>query len=331
MINLLGYNYYPICDLIVDEIIELGIDSEEVIKIIPKFKLKNETKDYSKILSLFNNADTFIKIPSLNNKILEVQIIKRIISIIFISHCLSMNSTHDTEVTPLFYLNNISINYFTTKIGKEKIKEEFFDYHIPNYHSSNYPEFFNSPVFFNKPLYLTDNINDIIGGAKYPTKYYFFEICNFLEQNTELSKKLEIALSLMYNLIYQQIDINYFLLSCQILEVLLLKSSEEAKKSKISNRAAALILDGFQVTDKITLANKIAKLYKDRSDIVHEGKNYIDFYYENSEHLVFDICFSKNLFIKVIEKIITRKLNNIDELKNFTKSCLANDSVERYY
>lgn len=331
MVSLFGYNYYPICDLIVDEIIELGIDSEEVIKIIPKFKLKDETKDYSKILLLFNNADTFIKVPSLNNKILEIQIIKKIIAIIFISNCISMNSTHDTEVTPLFYLSSISINYFTTKIGKEKIEEEFFDYHIPNYHSSNYPEFFNSPIFFNKPLYLTNNINDIIGGSKYSTKYYFSEICNFLDQNTELSKKLEIALSLMYNLMYQQIDINYFLLSCQILEVLLLKGSEDAKKSKISNRATALILDGFQVTDKITLANKIAKLYKDRSDIVHEGKNYIDFYHENSNKLVFDICFSKNLFIKVIEKIITRKLNNIGEIKKITESCLANDSVERYF
>ena len=116
----------------------------------------------------------------------------------------------------------------------------------------------------------------------------------------------------------------------QVLEVLILKN-EEGKKSKLANRCAALILDGHPVCEKENLANKIAKLYKDRSDIVHEGKSYFDFYNENPDFLNFDVYFAKNLFIRVIEIIIEKNLDSVEDIKNFTRRSLKNDNVEYYY
>lgn len=315
------YNFYPICDLMCDRTITINYEVFE-LKIIPKNLLNEETPFYEKIIDRFELADTFIKIPNIKNKFAEISIIKNIISIIFMANCFCHDSSLDFEGSLIGH----SLKFFTTKIGSFPIDEEFFEYRI-----FPYPENENlSPLFFEKKLYLTENTNYIVGGTKNNALYYFYKILDFLEKGTDLSKKLDICFNIMYDFIYNKIDVNFFLLSCQILEVLILKN-EEGKKSKLANRCAALILDGHPVCEKEKLANKIAKLYKDRSDIVHEGKSYFGFYNENPDFLNFDVYFAKNLFIRVIEIIIEKNLDSVEDIKNLTRSSLKNDNVEYYY
>lgn len=316
-----NYKFYPICDLVCDKIVNIDYGSFK-IKIIPTKLLGKETQLYKIIIDKFKLTNTFIAIPNFSNKMKEISIIKNIISIIFMANCFCHDSSRNFEDPLMIH----SLKFFTTKIGTFPIDEEFFEHRIFPYPEKK--ELF--PPFLNKKLYLTDNKNDIIGGTKNSALHYFKKICIFLNKGCELSNKLDTAFNIMYELMYNKIDVNFFLLSCQILEVLMLKS-EEGKKSKLANRCAALILDGHSVCEKEKLANKIAKLYKDRSDIIHEGKSYFDFYNENPDSLNFDVYFAKNLFIRVIETIIEKNLDSVEDIKNLTKSSLKNDNVEYYY
>ena len=316
-----SYNFYPICDLICDRIIPINYEVFE-LKIIPKNLLNEETPFHEKIIDKFELADTFIKISNLKNKFAEISTIKNVISIIFIANCFCHDSSLDFE-GPLI---GHSLKFFTTKIGSLPIDEEFFEYRI-----FPYPEDKDfSPPFFEKKLYLTENADDIVGGTKNNALYYFNKIFDFLEKGTDLSKRLYTCFNIMYELMYNRIDVNFFLLSCRILEVLVL-NDKDGKKSRISNRCTALILKNHSVEEKKKLANKIAKLYKDRSDIVHEGKSYFDFYNENPNFLNFDIYFAKNLFIRIIEIIIEKNFDTVEDIKSFTKNSLTNDDVEYYY
>lgn len=316
-----AYNFYPICDLICDRIITTNYEVFE-IKIIPKNLLNEETPFYKKIIDKFELADTFIKISNLKNKFAEISIIKNVISIIFMANCFC----HDSSLNFEGPLIGHSLKFFTTKIGSLPINEEFFEYRI-----FPYPEDKNfSPPFLEKKLYLTKNTNDIIGGTKNNALYYFDKILDFLGKGSELSKRLDTCFNIMYELMYNRIDVNFFLLSCQILEVLVL-NDKDGKKSRISNRCTALILENHSVEEKNNLANTIAKLYKNRSDIVHEGKSFLDFYSENPIFLNFDIYFAKNLFIRIIEIIIEKNFDSIEDIKNFTRNSLTSDGVEYYY
>lgn len=321
------YNYYPVCCLICDKIITLEFGDSK-IKIIPKTLLKQETDSWKEILK-FKNADSFIKIPIFGNKLAEIFIIKKIIGIIFIANCFCYNSKMKDffEESSLGFLQSTSLNFFTVKLGKEPLDEEFFEQRISSYSESSEKII---PSLIEKPLYLTDDKNDIIGGSEYSSEYFFGKILDFLNKNCELSEKLEACFNIMYDFMYNQININYFLLSCQILEILLLKK-EDAKKSKVANRSTALLLENSSIDDKKSLANRIIKLYKNRSDIVHEGKNYLEFYKENPNWLSLELNFSKNLFIKIIEVIIEKNLNTVDDIKSLTRSILSKDELSSYH
>lgn len=321
------YKYYPVCCLICDKITIIKFNDCE-IKIIPKKYLKIETDSWEEILK-FSNADSFIKIPDFGNKLEEIFIIKKIIATIFIANCFCYNSTMKEyfEESPLGFLQSTTLNFFTVKLGKEPLDEEFFDHRIYSYLESSEEI---RPPFIKKPLYLTENPDDIIGGSKYSSEYFFLKINDFLNKNCELSNKIESSFIIVYDFMYNQININYFFLSCQILEILLLKK-ENAKKSRVANRSTALLLGNSSLDDKKSLANRIIKLYENRSDIVHEGKNYLEFYKENPNWLSLELNFSKNLFIKIIEIIIYRNLETVDDIKILTEKTLEKDNRKSYH
>lgn len=318
------FRYYPITGLECSNIIDVDLFKEVELKIIPKTLLYKDTEDSSDIITKFKNASVFIKIPSSKNYILDSQILKQIISIAFLSHCLSVNTYDDFEENALFYLNMDKLNYFTTKIGPKVIEELDYEHRIPYFdiHDKRH-----LPSISNFPIILSWEEKDIVGGARIPSLFFFSEIIKFIKKDSELSNRLYASLIFIYDFIHRQVDINYFFASCQILEILLLKNDEICKKQKISNRITSLLFYTKEISLKKQLAQKISNLYKKRSEIVHEGKQYIDFFTENQLSLISDINFSKNLFIKVIEFILKLNLNSIDQLKKITKESLKKDLI----
>lgn len=318
------FRYYPITGLKCSNIIDVDLFKEVELKIIPKTLLHKDTEYSSDIIAKFEHASAFIKIPSSNNYILDSQILKQIISIAFLSHCLSINTYDDFEENALFYLITNKLNYFTTKIGPNVIDELDYEHRIPYF--DIYDQRYLPPIF-NFPIILSWEKKDIVGGAHTPSLFFFSEIIKFIKKDSELSNRLYTSLIFIYDFIHHQVNINYFFVSCQILEILLLENDEICKKQKISNRITSLLFDTKEISLKKQLAEKISNLYKKRSEIVHEGKQYIDFFTENQLNLTFDINFSKNLFIKVIEFILKLNLNSIDQLKKMTKESLKKDLI----
>ena len=297
--------YYPITGLICRSIIPVPLYSNIEIKIIPREKCITE------ITEAFKNATAFIEITEIRNNFMMYDILKEVIAIIFLSHSFSVNSNDDEEDDNHFFrLITTKMNYFTTKIGSE-IMDTDFSNRIPYFKFSG-KEYQNSLIHIS--LFLTDDINDIIGGAKKSSLYFFKKIITYLSIESELNKKIRNSLVFIFEFIYNKIDTTLFLYSCLILEILLLKDDEEGKKSKVSNRATSLIFKDLDIKLKKDLALKIQKLYKRRSEIVHEGKKYIDFYDEIEYGITFEINFAKNLFIRLIEIIIMENIKSVDDV-----------------
>lgn len=313
--------YYPITGLICRSTIPVPLYSNIEIKIIPREGCRKEITD------AFKNATAFIEITEIRNNFMMCDILKEVIAIIFLSHSFSVNSNDDEDDNHFFRLITTKMNYFTTKIGSEIVDTDFSN-RIPYFKFSG-KEYQNPLIHIS--LFLTDDTNDIIGGAKKSSLYFFKKIITYLSIESELNKKIRNSLVFIFEFIYNKIDTTLFLYSCLILEILLLKDSEEGKKSKVSNRATSLIFKDLDIKLKKDLALKIQELYKRRSEIVHEGKKYIDFYNEIEYEITFEINFAKNLFIKLIEIIIKENIRSVDDVINLANLQYNRDNCMEGY
>lgn len=319
----------------------------------------NNSYSYKDKIIFLNNNDYMKNKENFENDFLGLENIKEFDSIVIYE-----TQSHNTaEVFNLKIL--ISALYFTERLAtSRKVKSciyesdlsnnEFFNnYHLDGYFTDDYIKSDKWYVKLGNKKITRDDFDQFIVRAfsdelidEYSRQNNFKPYTTQIEVNNRFLIKLEkvllkinsedkysMKLKSVFMLYYKVLldsDMNDTIVTYAIiLEALLLRENEENSSKKVACRSACLLANEQPKTRKNFIANAIYKLYLYRSEIVHEGKNFLELGEESSIRAIMKI--TRHTIYLIIKYIIENNIKEVSEIENIVIDNKEKDDIDNAF
>lgn len=305
------------------------IDFKFAILSKEKFYELAEYEFYNKFDS--NDFDSVIIYYSLNNNYEEINYIKIALTSIYLANRL-MNENIENESSGLF--KTLSENFYRNKkekivsissqikIGPFPLDKNDFNESINRLYGFNLIEEFErhnmylNNYAFRNPKLLVKNNDDF--------KSELNCIFNYLDNNP--NKAIFSALRLYFDTISTNNLESTIINISTIFEVLLLKKDEDNQRKKVSVRAACLLCDNLDLSERKYISELIYQFYKLRNAIVHDGCSYVDLERITGINLLIDSI--RNILYFLLKCIIKKDIRNIEEIKSIVSKNTQEDKFK---